>query len=337
MKKYKNSIALRVDVSHKIGIGHLKRLINFLEYLKINKNKIFWIIKGDKVITFKILRKKYKNIYFFKNEYSPKIIHILNKKKIDTIIFDIGHKENIFNNTLQKKINFFKKKGIRTISFNHPDKKTKSDISINPYLFKNKKKINKNVELSGYKYFIFPKQFRNILKKTKKIKDSPKNILVNLGGTDPKNVVSLITKILISLNFKINIKILTAFNNKGKNTRFSKRKNIKFIEYKDQIYEYLNWADLVIINEGNIKFEVAVLGIPGIMINTVESDNSKLIKDFIKFNTVKYIPYKKIQKNFSNILSEYIKNKKLRRLHSYNGRKYFDLRGPKRIIDQINR
>ena len=256
MKKFKNTIAFRVDVSHKIGVGHLKRLINFLEYLEISKNKIFWIIKGDKVIASKMLRKKYKNIYFFENEYSLKIIQILNKNKIDTVIFDIGHKENTFNNALQKKINFFKKKGIRTISFNHPLKKIKSDISINPYLFKNKIKINKNIELAGYKYFIFPKKFKNILKKSKKIKDYPKNILINLGGTDPKNIVSLITKILISLNLKINIKILIAFNNKGKNARISKRKNIKFIEYKDQIHKFLNWADLVIINEGNIKFEV---------------------------------------------------------------------------------
>jgi len=58
MKKFKNSIAFRVDVSHKVGIGHLKRLINFFEYLKISKNKIFWIIKGDKAITMKILKKK---------------------------------------------------------------------------------------------------------------------------------------------------------------------------------------------------------------------------------------------------------------------------------------
>lgn len=337
MRKLKNNIALRVDVSHRIGIGHLKRLINFLEYFKISKNKIFWIIKGDKLISLKILKKKFKNIFFFENEYCSKITQILNKKNIDTIIFDIGHKKNIINNSLQKKINFFKKKGIKTISFNHPLTSTISDISINPYSFKNKKIINKNIKLSGHKYFVFPKQFRNILKRSKKIKDSPKNILINLGGTDPKNIINLVLKILISLNLKINIKILIAFNSKGKNTRSFERKNIEFIEYKDQIHDYLNWADFVIINEGNIKFEAGVLGVPGIMINTVEPDNSKLIKDFIRFNTVKYIPYKKIQKNFSNILLKYIKNKKLRKLHSTNGRKYFDFEGPQRIMELINR
>ena len=76
MRKLKNNIALRVDVSHSIGIGHLKRLINFLEYFKISKNKIFWIIKGDKLISLKILKKRFKNIFFFENEYCSKIIQI---------------------------------------------------------------------------------------------------------------------------------------------------------------------------------------------------------------------------------------------------------------------
>ena len=37
------------------------------------------------------------------------------------------------------------------------------------------------------------------------------------------------------------------------------------------------------------------MGTPSIMINTIEKDNSKLINDFLKFKTSKYIPFQKIK------------------------------------------
>ena len=39
---------------------------------------------------------------------------------------------------IQNYINYFKKNGFITVSFEHPNIKTSSNISINPYMFKNK-------------------------------------------------------------------------------------------------------------------------------------------------------------------------------------------------------
>ena len=117
---------------------------------------------------------------------------------------------------IQNYINYFKKNGFITVSFEHPNINTSSNISINPYMFKNKivRKRGK-VKLSGHKYFIFQKNFK-LPQKKKKIRKDPSNILISLGGTDPKNIAQKLIKLILSLKLNIKLKVLMAFNTKVK-------------------------------------------------------------------------------------------------------------------------
>ena len=336
MNNFFDSIALRVDVSKNIGIGHLIRLTNFVKFLKISKKKLFWFIKGDKTMANKILKKNnLKNIFFLKERGKYKILNTIKKKNINLIIFDISHKSNLIGNKLNNYINFFKKNDLKIVSFDHPHKKTNSDLSIMPYTFKNYKNTKNNLKIKGHKYFIFPKEFEQTSKLKKKIKKNPENIIISLGGTDPKNVIANILNQILSSNLNFKVKILYGFNKKALLGNFNNMQNIKFVNYQNQIHKLLFWADLAIINEGNIKFETGALGIPSIMINTVERDNSILIKDFLKFRTVKYIPFNLINVNFKKIFLRYYKDTSLRKFHSLNGKKYFDFKGPSRIIKKL--
>ena len=260
-----------------------------------------------------------------------KIVKFMHQKKL-ILFFLIYVQKNMQKKFIQNYINYFKKNGFITVSFEHPNINTSSNISINPYMFKNKivRKRGK-VKLSGHKYFIFSKKISNYLKKRKKIRKDPSNILISLGGTDPKNIAQKLIKLILSLKLNIKLKVLMAFNTKVKHF-FKKNKNIKFLSYQDDILKHLNWSDIAIINEGNIKFEAAIMGTPSIMINTIEKDNSKLINDFLKFKTSKYIPFQKLNLNFINNFHKYFTNKNERNFHSSNGRKYFNLKASEKLL-----
>ena len=58
-------------------------------------------------------------------------------------------------------------------------------------------------------------------------------------------------------------------------------------------------------------------------------------EDFLKFRTVKYIPFNLINVNFKKIFLRYYKDTSLRKFHSLNGKKYFDFKGPSRIIKKL--
>ena len=138
-----------------------------------------------------------------------KLLNLCNQKKLILFFFDLCHKKNMQKKFIQNYINYFKKNGFITVSFEHPNINTSSNISINPYMFKNKivRKRGK-VKLSGHKYFIFSKKNFKLPQKRKKIRKDPSNILISLGGTDPKNIAqNKINSYKINFFLKLNIKL----------------------------------------------------------------------------------------------------------------------------------
>ena len=342
-------LAYRADISSRIGAGHLIRLINFSYYLKLKKKDIFWLISGNKEISKKILnKKKFKNIFFLKNNNRDLILKILKKHKINTIIFDMAYQSNIKNINLFKYIDFFKKKNLKTISFDHPESKRMGNISIVPYLYKSERVIDQKrdiIFLKGTNYLVFPKKFMSYNLKKKKIKRKPKNILISLGGTDHDNLTYKLLKLIRNIKTNNNFRILSGFQNYKRlklliiKLKFERIKNlkVKLLESQQNMHTHLFWSDIAIIAEGLTKFEAAILGTPSIMINSVERDNSWLIKDFKKFNTTCYLAYSKLESNFNKIFEKYSNNFSLRKKHSKNGKKFFNFYGPKLILNEIKK
>ena len=308
------TIALRVDHDEKLGYGHFFRMVNLSKYLLKNNFKIILITSSlNKIKT--ILNKKI-ILESTKNNFNS-ILGILQKYDCKTLISDISHKKNLSKkNFFLRYNNFFKKKKIKTISFDDPEQFCSSNVSIVPYPCKSIKikKLKQTRIYKGIEYSIIPKNLQSVTRK--KINRVTKNILVILGGAPKEN---LLKKIIIAIqridSLKITVKMFIGSikKNKFRYILRNTKKNFILFNQFESIKKLLSWSDFVIVGEGLIRFDVVASGRPGFYINNVNNlkqnnINSKLTKEFNKLNVLQFIKIsdlnncKKIRKLFNNYI-----------------------------------
>jgi hypothetical protein len=319
-------VALRVDYDESIGYGHFFRMVNLSKYLLKNNFKIILITSSLSKIK-NILSKRI--ILENTTDYFYDTLSILNKYNCNTLISDISHKKNLSKNNFFLRYNsFFKKKNIKTISFDDPGQFCSSNFSIIPYPCKSIKikKLKKTKIYKGMEYAIIPENLEKICRK--KFHKSVKNILVILGGAPSKNLLKniiisisnieypdIIAKVFIG-NIQKNFFYPVLKNKKNKFSLFSKFKSIKNL---------LSWSDFVIMGEGLLRFEVIASGRPGFYINNLKqnSSNTKLIKEFNSLNLLQFIEISDLKKHkkITKELENYMMSKKKIFSNLYNSSK----------------
>jgi spore coat polysaccharide biosynthesis predicted glycosyltransferase SpsG len=213
---------------------------------------------------------------------------IIKENKFDTIIIDHYGIDYL----LEKKIKKYCDKLIvisDIFEFNHY-----CDIFINYNCdnIKEVKKINLNERTEykiGVENIILNKKFIDSPKKTV-FKNELKNIVINMGGSDPHNyILKIIQKIndyIIEKN--INVIIIIGKSNTHVNLIKEFINNIKNyniyidINYDEMINLYLN-SDLVIGSLSITAYERLILNIPQISLKIVEN---QLIQELDKFNII---------------------------------------------------
>ena len=224
----KKKVGFVCDISKKIGYGHFFRQLNFSDYFpdKFFDKRIFILNKKNSFKVFSNLKEKRVHFVNYFTNKNRQFSNLLIKEKIDILISDISHPENIRKKKFLTKYHLFlKKKNIFSISFDEPTQKLTSDLSIVPLpidninLSKNKKT---NV-LKGIKYIIFPKNFKKV--KRKLISKVSKKIFIFISGTDEKKIFFKISKILIKINFPLILKIYTG-----------PQKKLSFYKNCDRVY-----------------------------------------------------------------------------------------------------
>lgn len=307
---YKKVVALRVDYDESLGYGHFFRMLNLSKYLLKKNFKVILITSSLNKIK-GILSKRI--ILENTTDYFYDTLSILNKYNCNTLISDISHKKNLSKNNFFLRYNsFFKKKNIKTISFDDPSQFCSSNFSIIPYPCKSIKikKLKKTKIYKGIEYSIIPENLEKICRK--KFHKTSKNLLVILGGAPKKN---LLKDIIISIsNIKFPDIITKVFIGDIQNKFFfpilkKKKKFILFSKF-GSIKNLLSWSDFVITGEGLLRFEVVASGRPGLYINNLKQNsvNIKLIKEFNKLNLLQFIEisdlknHKKIAKELENYM-----------------------------------
>lgn len=323
------NFAFRVHITKNIGLGHLKRL-NILK--KNIKQNVYWIVSGDKEIIYKNIRKS-KNIFFIKSiKQEAKIANELFTKGLNKVVFDIANKKFLKKNFNLKIISIYKNFGYKIISYDLPNQKNLSDISIIPYDLEKRKVIKKNcVNFYGSKYYLNNNLKMNINKNKNKIK----KILITIGGSDFKNIGYELAKILKNENFKI--KLLCGLNNTRENLN-----NVETVGLVQDIDKYLKWSDIVICGEGLTKYEVIYQNKPFIMIHQFDT-KSQMIKSFIKEEYCLSLGLynKKKLKNYKRKILEYINNNSLIYKHLKKQIKIFDninvYKNKRKLINSIRK
>lgn len=333
-------IIIRCLTVPKKGYGNFNRCLNFAEYLRKKKYKLFFIVDSNKSVFNELEKRKFdyfsiptkktysqKNSIFIKflqnnyfdfcvldmREYGENLSKNLFKKKITHILFDDAwckyvYADMIFNGTNVKKYHCYKTK-------------------------------NKNSILClGLNFWIIDKKFKEYRKKLTSIK--PKkifSIVISMGGSDQYNLTITTLNALLQIpNLHLSVIVGKFFTQKNLLKKLiQSNSRISFYDSPDNIWKIFSEADLAICNGGNTLFELTCMGIPTICIPTVKHE----IKYVKEFNSRKCVLELKLrERNASKITSSVVQmlaNTDLRKMMSSNCQKNIDGKGLDRVFKKI--
>ena len=295
------------------GHGHITRCLAISQSLnKLKINSFFLLNKKNKFIN----QNKIAGIY---NWYKHKNETIRLIKDFDFVILD---SIKINKNYLMKISKFCK-----LIYINDYHRwKLNNCVHVDWTLFA-KKNLNKT-EIIHHKYTPLRKSFW--INKKKIIKKKIKNILIFFGGSDIRRFSIKIAK-LVHKNYK-NFKIDVI------STEKIKLKNVSCHKFLDQIKMKTLFvkADVVITSGGQTLYEMASLGVPGIVISETMYDLEDTMA-WAKKGSIIYAGKWKSKNITKKILEavDKIKHKNIRQNLSSNGQRTIDGKGGVRLVKKI--
>lgn len=318
----KPKIVVRADGNNLIGMGHITRCLHFVENLKGKFYIIFFFKKNPRL-------KEYLNICNYNSfELDSDItlkeeIDIVTENSSNLLILDIRDEDNKYYKTYCNAYN-------KTLQFDDSSQEITifSDLYLNYNLYSENIKLvlkNKDCKLYlGPRYYILNPVFKRFENYKRTFDRSAKNILITMGGADPKNLTIKIIKALIKLeNIQINIILGKLFQKFDEIEQIKNKFSSKISIFPDikNMEEFMLKNDLIITTGGNTSFEAAFVGIPGILINQIELQNQNGIKYDEKSIFINLGLGEKIHENeIKNAVINLIQSKNLRKNLSKNGK-----------------
>ena len=274
------TIAFRVDGGKHIGVGHIMRCLSLAKEFSKNDYKVYFLSKfkggiekikeeGFEVIQLKNNDDKEKCTGFNYGdtdelqEEAHEIINTIKYYKIDLLFIDTY---NVTEGHFLKIKPHVKKLGyIDDLNkFVYP-----VDILINGNITAEymdyKKYSNDEIMLLGPKYNLIREEFRNLPKRT--INREVKEIIITTGGSDPRNMSSKITNMILQdeelRKLRINIIVGSGFDNKEELKEISKlNNNVILHENVKHISEIMLKSDIAISAGGSTLYELCACGTP---------------------------------------------------------------------------
>lgn len=246
--------AICIETSHEKGVGHLFRMLNFINYLKTQKENFIFII-NDNEKTKNILLEQNINfeivdLFEYNTNWESRIIrkHTIKYWINDRLTTNNQHAKNVL-------------KYSKLITFDDLGSGAKlSDLNICG-LFFNKTNLTGKKILKGTNYLILNNEINEYKKERKNIK----NILITLGGSDTYGVTIKVLKLLKKYNVKATIHIGPLFEHLNE----LNKELIDGYEIKNNISSLIkefNKYDLAITGGGITPFEANASGLPCLII-----------------------------------------------------------------------
>ena len=289
---------IRVDGSPTIGSGHLIRCISIAEYLRTKDINTLFLTRSQNIVKYILANglevKVLENDCSLDNELSI-IQNLLSKHNRNLIVLDVNNYHTF--KTIDDYCYYLKNIGKMPafiVSFEdqkiHPPL---SNVVVLPYAGAERLKVDgeKCLYLTGPKYFVLPQIFSQT--EPAAIRKNVNNLLVSMGGSDPKNIT---LKVLNTLNKrKIDIRLNVILGGFSKITdgmieHVLNNYNGQFSIAKDcnNMAEVISESDIAIIGSGLTKYETAALGLPSIVISN-DAYHSSIMDDFVKYGTVVHL------------------------------------------------
>lgn len=295
------------------GYGHVSRCMAMSQAFDKLKIKSFFLLnKKNKFIN----KNKTAGIYDWYKHKNETISLI---KNYDFVILDSIK----INKNFLTKIN----KSCKLIYINDYHRwKIDNCIHVDWTLFASQK-LNKN-EIVNHKFAPLRKPFWT--RKKKKVNNKIKKILILFGGSDIRNFSIKIAKLINDYNKEFKIDVISKNKLNLKNVHCHKFLNQEKMKF------FLTNADLVITSGGQTLYEMACLGVPGIVISETKYDLEDS-KSWAKQGSIFYAGKwnnKNILKKILKLI-DLLKQRNIRQDLSYNGQKIIDGKGGMRLAKKI--
>lgn len=319
-------IGIRADGSSHIGMGHIMRcLVICKEFIRRNIETIFLVKYDEKVIEILNTNKiKYEIVKSENLKDEAKIVcDCIKNLKLDAVLIDSYWISNKYLKEIYNHTNLLISIDDNNL-YDYP-----SHIILNANIYAkdiNYKLINPKTKLLlGCKYVILRGEF--IEESPIIIKDKVKNILVTMGGSDINNYTPTVLESISKTDNQINVIVGPQFQNIEviKDIALN-NKNINLIYNPKSVKDIMKKNDIAISAAGTTTYELAVLGIPTILI--CQADNQENIVR--KTNDLKMMIN---LGNFKNVKKEDIYNSLLYLINNKSKREDMS----KRCIENVGR
>ncbi|MDK2842453.1 MAG: UDP-2,4-diacetamido-2,4,6-trideoxy-beta-L-altropyranose hydrolase [Anaerophaga sp.] len=327
-------IAFITEANENIGFGHLYRSIALAQELISHNCEVDFYCDGN--LSEKIIRENIVETNVFKISDFKLFI-----KTYTLAIIDV-FKSSWSNYQWLTQLSDIKTASVIDYAFKEYAIPTDYifQIGFQKYEFKETIKQNKNGKISkiysGNDFFIFREEFKKV--RTFEVRKNAKKILVSMGGSDPYNLTEFVTESLIAINIPLKVtlllgagvsqKRLTAINS----MLLSSIHDTIILQNVNNIAKIMVENDFAIINGGNTRFELAILGVPFISVSFDNKQNN--IADILQYqgigknigiyeNLNKEIVAKAIEQTIENYEERKIMSKQMKQKLSINGSQIF--------------
>lgn len=276
------------EASESIGYGHLYRCIALAQVFKINNHPIIFFLESDDEITLA------KELIPEATIISRKtLIHsdFINENLVEIVIIDIYPKtisEYYFTNSITAPF----KVQILDAAFAYAMLEVDCYFKIGFQTYKSKIETvrsatdNSVYQFNGTDYLVFREEFK--IKKDYKCRVVPENILITMGGSDPYFLTETVLEAIALMNTPLNVKIVigSGFSSNRKTKLKAivekNRHNVTILHNVKNIAAKMKNSDMAIINGGNTRFELALIGVPflSLSINQKQKEISDKVSEY---------------------------------------------------------
>ena len=257
-------IGINVGGYHNIGTGHAYRQITMME--EKPEYEYFFYINNKQKLANKLLEENLVNYKIFYN--MDHLFDLIQKDKIDIIINDFLDTDIIYIKKL-KSLNLF------VVNFEDKGSGIKyADIVIND-MYNNKLTDKMKNVYNGIQYTCMRRDLK--IYSHLKFKNTPKNIIITFGGSDPQNFTKLVLDLIIQNNIhkQLNVTVILGLGYLFDEDIYKYKKyNITVLKNIINMPTLLQKGDIGITANGRTLFEFAHFCIP--CISLAQNDREKI-------------------------------------------------------------
>jgi UDP-2,4-diacetamido-2,4,6-trideoxy-beta-L-altropyranose hydrolase len=280
-----NNLVIRADSTTKIGVGHIMRCIALGQVWQDNGGKVVFIshcesatLKQrliDEGFDFIALDKPHPDP--FDLEYTLNTLHKLSTQHpaLDTWLVVDGYH---FDSAYQKSIKEAGHKLLWIDDYGHADHYyadliLNQNISADESFYANREPYTRL--LLGTSYALLRREFKQWQGWKREIPATARKVLVTLGGGDPDNVTLKIIQALKQVNISgLEAKIVAGPANPNLqilSQKIGDNSNLQIITNAANMTDLMAWADVAVSAGGSTCWEMALLGLPNIIMYFAEN------------------------------------------------------------------